>query len=202
MYFFDLAAIPVHHDDGWSLIRYVGDGPLTFIVDDGGDHEEIDLCDVPATDAQNAAWVAYYEFVIVYGEDPLGEFFVVKENETYIRDFGLTFREPMNGDNLSLLSRVGEDIHGHGDYGQPQIPDHNLPDCIVSYFDLVEGRSRNHYAYEDSIAELIRLCYLDDNVKVRGATNRSFTITVKLEDTRPNPDYATQLQTAARKALG
>jgi len=197
---FDLAALPCYDDDSWSLIRYVGDGPLTFMVDDDGDHEEIDLCDVPATDEQNAAWVAYYEFVIVHGEDPLGEFFVVKEFETYTRDFGLTFREPMSQENVTLLSRLGEDIHGHGDYGRPEVPNHNLPDCVASYFDLVERR--NHYAWEDSLAELIRLCYLDDNVKVRGATNRSFTITVKLEDTRPNPHYATQLQTAARKALG
>ena len=119
-------------DIGWHLANYWLDDDGEYTVDSysDGNHEPIDLEDVPIDEEVKGAWEEYYQYCITTGEDPLCEFYgrTVKT----IRHWQFIISPSILGPVLAGVRRArcnGKGIYGRG----PWVYGENIPNEVKEY---------------------------------------------------------------------
>jgi hypothetical protein len=145
------------------------------ICDSDGDHESIEQEDVPSVEEHDRQWEEYRQWVLEYGKDPLGQFYVRHVAKTKER-WQFRFIKTLVGPRLSDARRAK-----HA-YTQSDLPEH-----IKSFLNLDSSGKLGDFA---SWEELIKVL---PDIKA----DRWFTAHIEYDKPRKETVIARELRKAA-----
>ena len=170
-------------EDGEDVYEYTDDSYSD------GDHQPVSKDEVPRQKEVERAWKDYYEWVADEGEDPLGEFFVLRSFHVPF-EFEVEFKSKKGRFAVSRLKSF--------ETGEEWTPPTEIELGVTQYLHLTHEDGVFYYSGPpEELCEILAKGDGRHNVYKNEVDEVRFRFKVKLR--RENPNYKEELKEAAKK---